>query len=319
VPAGSKPEAFGVVPGAGAYEVEEVLPNARVVLKQRAGGAFEAKSPRVVFQYVQDDAAAAALFKAGTLDVLEIATPMLQRQIVGADGKLTVPGRLVEADIQQIRLLIFNRAAIAKALSVPESDVQEWIKGLPAAITSDLFQKRFGSFAIPIGTSYFPARKVYAREPLSGAPRKLSGKLLVVTDNDVFSDAIASVLPRELNGVTIDHVGLEKSVSLSRFLKQDYEINLTGLEAVSSHNGYWQSFFTPGSPFARFGEPLDGLKAVDTGNEEALRHNAKLIDEKGNWLILFQQKHFYAFQPGISGERFLATGHLTYARIGREP
>ena len=58
---------------------------------------------------------------------------------------------------------------------------------------------------------------------------------------------------------------------------------------------------------------------MDTGNEEALRHNAKLIDEKGNWLILFQQKHFYAFQPGVTGERFMATGLLTYVQIGREP
>jgi ABC-type transport system substrate-binding protein len=316
VPASSTPGEFGAVPGAGPYVVEHIFPNSRVVLKARIGGPLRPHAERVVFQLFQDDATAAALFKAGKLDALEIYNPTLYRLLVDRSGKLTVPGRLVGANVDQVRLLIFNRAAITRALGLTENNTQRWIRSVAGNIDIDAMAQRFEPLAIPMKTSFFPARSVYARTPEREPIPAAHGELLIITENDPYSDTIASMIPQRLNGAIVRYVGLEKAVLVSRLLKKEFDIASITLEAMMAHSAYWLSFFTPGSPFTVFGTPLEGLKEVNVTNLAALKAIAKQIDEGGNWLMLFQERHYFAFQPRIFGETFLATGLINYATIG---
>jgi hypothetical protein len=318
IPANAVPGEYKSVPGAGPYEIDEIVANARVVLKARSGGALAPKSKRAVFQLVQDDAAAATLFKAGKLDAIEIGNPILRGLLVSDRGALAVPGRLVETDAHQVRLLIVNNAGIAKSLGVDESQAGQFARGFTETVDVNAIAGKFPSLAIPMQTSYFPARAYAKRPKLGEVAPVLQGRIQVISENDPYSDAIASLLPSRIGGVEISKVGLEKSVLISRLLSKDYDIASITLEAVMNHPAYWLAFFQPGAPFTVFGKGLEGLQ-VDKADEAINRVNAEIIDTKGNWLGLFQERRLMALQPKVTGETFLQTGLVNFATIGVVP
>lgn len=318
IPAKSNPGEFGEVPGAGPYVIERIYPNSRVVLKARMGGPITPAAAQVIFQLVQDDSTAAALFRSGRLDAIEISNPTLLRLLVDKEEKLTTPGRLIGMDAHQVRLLIFNRQAISRSLGLSEDQTRQWIRVATSQINLNNLIEKIAPLAIPIGTSYFPARSIAKRPSVDNAIPAAQGKLLIITENDPFSDAIASAIPRKLARADIDHVGLEKSVLVSRLLKKEFTIASITLEAMMNHSAYWLSFFTPGSPFTVFGDTLDGLKPAEDQNAKAQISNARVIDTRGNWFALFQERHLYAFRPGVSGESFLQTGLINYVTVGRQ-
>jgi ABC-type transport system substrate-binding protein len=318
VPEGSEAGEYGVIPGAGPYEVEYIEPNARVVLNGRQGGPFTPGFREVEFRLVQDDATATALFRAGELDVLEIGNPTLYRLLV-EDGEPRLPGRLLSSPVDQVRLLIFNEAKITDRLGVSESETREWISAFTARIDVEAIAQRFSPLLIPMHTSYFPA---YESEPegmnarhtdntAKAEPRSVG--LTIVTENDPFSDSLAAAITREAGIDRIDYIGLEKSVLISRLINREYEIASITLEAQVHHPAYWLSFFRPGSPFTVFGTPIEGLKGP--GEPGATDHNRVLIDEKGNWFVLARERRFVLVQPRIGKLSSHATGLLNYATI----
>ncbi|MEL6416025.1 MAG: hypothetical protein AAFQ15_13890, partial [Pseudomonadota bacterium] len=227
-------------------------------------------------------------------------------------------GRLLDQEVQQIRLLLFNKERLAEVLSVDENTVQAWIHQYADTADPGKLAQRFASLAAEMTSSYFPANTLSKRPPArQGADLNPTRELVLITESDPYSSAIASELPKSVAGVEIDYVGLDKSVLVGRLLKKDYDIGALPLEAMMNHNSYWQSFFLPGSPFTIFGTPLEGIQTGDDGNSQLIDANAKIVDTSGNWLILFKEKHSYAFRPGVSGESFLQTGLINYVGIGR--
>ena len=317
VPAHSSPGYYGQVPGAGPYVVEQILAGSRVILRARSGGALEPKVERVTFQLIQDDSTAANLFRAGRLDVLEISNPTLYRLLVDASGRMVVPGRLVSSEVHQVRLAIINRASIALTLGITADQAAEWVEALRASVDVDAIAQRFSPLLIPMQTSFFPARDLVERRRPTVSVPALRGRLNIITENDPFSDAIASMLARPVGGVELAYTGLEKSVLISRLINRQYDIASISLEAVADHPAYWLSFFTPGSSFTLFGAALQDLDTSRT--PDAARHNAAIIDQNGNWLMLARERRYVALQPRIKGETFFATGLINYANLGVAP
>lgn len=318
IPRGSQPGEYGAMPGAGPFALDRIVLNSRVVLKARAGGPLKPGAPRVVFQLIQDDATAVGLFKAGALDVIEIANPTLYRLLVNSDGTRTFDGRLYGKDVHQVRLLIFNETKIARELGLDSGDIQAWIQGFRANVDLSTLVATFDPLAVELHTSYFPARNVQISSG-GGVPLDTAGELVIITENDPYSDAIVAQLPQQVGGTSIDYIGIEKSVLVSRLLKHDFDIAAITLEAMIAHPSYWLSFFAPGSPFTVFGKSLDGIDMSRNDDLSDKVENARIIDTKGNWLLLFQERRWYAFQPHVAGESYLATGLINYATIRITP
>jgi len=316
IPNGSVPGGYGVTPGAGPYEISSILANSRIVLKSRPGGPIPPRASQIVFQLVQDDALAATMFKNGRLDAIEISNPTLYKLLIGSDGKLRSVGQLFGKSTDQIRLLIFNKIAIARSLGVNSESVEAWIQAYKESIDNQGLAKRFSPLAIPIGTSYFPGKDVATRAHFQGAIPQANGHLTIIGENDPYSDSIASALPHRLGRVDLKYIGVDKAVLISRLIGKEYEVASITLEAMLADPAYWLAFFQPGSPFNVFGTPIDGLRINQARDHAEDRHNARLIDEQGNWYILFQERRFLALRPSIIGASFLATGLPNYARLG---
>ena len=317
IPADSKPGEYGSVAGAGPYEIEQIAAGSRVVLKARPGGPLMPMANHVTFQLVQDDSAAATLFRNGQLDAIEVVNPTLRRQLFASDGSSLVrDARVIETNVHQIRLLIFNEASLAKSIIVSSDQIHEWVKTYTGQIDAEGVAKRFSPLTTPIQTSYFPARKVAIRDKYTGPQPDGRGRAEIISENDPYSDSIAAALPSTIGGVNVTHVGLEKGVLISRLLKKDFDIASITLEAMLAHRAYWLAFFEPGSPFTIFGTPLEGL--LPSGSDQANPdiQNAKQIDQRGNWFILFQERHSLLLQHWTTGESFLATGLVNYATMG---
>jgi len=255
------------------------------------------------------------MFRNEKLDAIEVGNPTLYRLLIDDRGKLRVPGRLESHDVQQVRLLIYNETAIARGLKKNHKEVRQWILAVPAQLSIPAIARAFRPLTKPLATSYFPAHSLnYRRPTLSTAVPSFRGQLRIITENDPYSDAIAASIPEELGGVRIKYTGLEKSVLVSRLIKGNYDIASITLEAMMNHPVYWRSFFTPGSPFTVFGKPLQAIR-TSRPNLQTRLANAQLVDTHGNWLILFQERRYYAFQPSVVGEMYLATGLINYASI----
>lgn len=315
VPAGSRPGEYGVIPGAGPYQLDQISPGAKILLRRHAGGPVKTNAARAAFQLVQDDSVAATLFKAGKLDALEISNPTLMRLLVGNGGAGLRKGvRQVETDVHQVRVLIFNFESIAKALGIGSKQAAQWVGAYSGRIDTSALVKHFPSLAIPIQTSYFPARKISSRSRYQGPQPSGSGRLQIISEADAYSDAIAAQLPTRLGAVEVTHIGLEKSLLISRLIKKEFDIASISLEAMLAHRAYWLAFFQPHSPFTIFGIPIDAIDqtADDPARDQAI---AELIDTRGNWFILFQERRVLLLQPWITGESFLATGLVNYATM----
>jgi peptide/nickel transport system substrate-binding protein len=314
VPTGSAPGEYGVVPGAGAYVIEEILPGSQVTLRARQGGAMSPGASRVQFTLVQDDSTAAAMWRAGRLDVLEISNPTIYRLLVGSDGRLVLPGRLTDTEVHQIRLLIYNAAMIAQSLGLSREQAAEWVRLQQSRIDVDAVAQRFAPLLIPLRTSFFPARATERRSLRApDPPPPARGQIVIITENDAFSDAIAAAVAGRIGDTTVTYLGMDKAVLISRLLARQYDIASITLEAVLDHPSYWLSFFSPGSPFNVFGTPIEGLSQAD--GPGAIRQDAQLIDQQGNWFVLAQERRLVALQPRVTGETFYPTGLINLATI----
>lgn len=312
VPSQSEPGEYGVVDGAGPYEVEQIEPNARVVLRARPGGPVTPGFETATFRLIEDEAIAALLYRNGDLDVLEIANPML--------FKLITPWirdkpehQIMSSTVDQIRLLIFNETGIADKLGISVADAHRWTRKLRAIVDVDSLAARFAPLLVPMRTSYFPGQ--YATGPVAdeGEVIEPSRRLEVISENDPFSDQITSAIINAVGNNKLDYTGLEKSVLINRLIQRQYDIASVTLEALVHHPAYWLSFFRPGSPFTIFGKPIEGL--MDPDEIGASEHNRMLIDTQGNWLVFAQEKRVVVAQPHISGLTLHPTGLLDYSMV----
>lgn len=312
VPEGSEVGEYGVVDGAGPYTVEQINANASVHLTARPGGPIDPAFEKVTFQLVPDEATAVALFSSGELDLLEIGNPTLYGLVVGQDD-LALVGELKSSDVHQVRLIIFNEAAISEKLNLSIEETNKWVRAVSGNMDVVAIASRFAPLLEPMHTSYFPARvdAMQAQDP--GLVEDERVNLTLVTENDAYSDQIAAMITKQPGLVGTDYLGLEKSVLISRLINRQYDMASITLEAMLDHPVYWLSFFKPTSPFTVFGKPIEGL--LDADADGAMDHNRDLIDGQGNWKIVASERRFVMLQPWIVDIAFHPTGLLDYASV----
>ena len=320
VPEGSRPGEYGSVVGAGPYGVDRIESNAAVYLVQHQGGPIKPGVARVAFRYIPDDAAAAAQFAAGDLDVLEIGNPRLWEMTAKTRAKAETRSQTV--DTHQVRLLIFNLERLQQALTWSEQEARGLMAAFREASRKPDFSKVYGDLGRPASSAYFPARRLEEVAKLNaGVPPTAVGKgtnkVQIILENDPYSEQIVAALPRRVGSIEIGYIGLDKSLLIERLIKREYDIASIGLEALVADPVYWTAFFKPGSTFNLFGRAIPQLQDVEASNDNVAMIG-RLVDEQGNWIVLFQERRQYLFASRVTGERILPTGLIDFSRISKK-
>ena len=317
---GPKPEAFGVVPGAGPYRVREIVPDVRVVLEARRDAtAVTPGVDRIRFDYLPDDLVAANRFASGTLHVLDVTTPQLVDAVVeGTTGKLRHPGSLLRSDWDRIRVAIVNeKALLAKGFSTELT--RAFIDAFSASVDREKIARLSNGVGVALGVPFLPVPPGLTPTGAKGTGLAFPGaRLTIITEPDAFSDLIAASMPRKLGDVRIGYKGVDKGLLLNSLIKGDYDIAVVPIEATQRSPAFWKSFFTPGSPFSVFGKPIPGLEKADVSSLAGLSRVASEILNRGNWVAIIRERRIQAIAAGVSGIAYSASGQTNYAFIGRD-
>ncbi|MEW8279822.1 MAG: ABC transporter substrate-binding protein [Candidatus Thiodiazotropha sp.] len=318
VPEKSEPGEYANLPGAGPYKIARIESNAVVELTAHKGGPIQPSAKRAEFRHIPDDATAAAQFAAGELDALEIANPRLLQMVGRIKSKVGV--RSFSENTHQVRLLIVNIDRLRGERNWTSEEIDTFIHDLHSVARSDELSNLYGELGKPVSSDYFPARDNLATQsnaissPLKGVERQA---LQIISENDAYSEQIAATLPKQLGAIELDYIGLDKSLLIDRLVKKNYDIASITLEALVADPVYWASFFKPGSPFTLFGTALPELADIEPNRDNILTF-AKIIDDSGNWVVLFQERRMYLFNVDVVGERLLPTGLLDFSRMSKE-
>lgn len=312
---------YGVVPGAGPYEVEEIVADSRIVLKARPGGPVRPGADFIVFNYVPDDAVAAAKFRRGELDVLEVASPTLEGALFDkSDGRpvLNAPGTMLKGPVHQMRFVMINKRALIAKHGFAERQADIFVRAYKAAVDRDRIMKIAGDLGKPLYTAFFPRNgkvtKPAMKDTIDVSDLPAAG-LTVLTASDPYSDRIAAALPSRIGNVTIDYRGTDPALLIQSLVSRDYDITSLALEAVMDSPFYWASFFRPSSPFVVFGLAIPEMERVDLRTEKGLAEAQRLIDAKGNWVPLFREIRLLAISSRIEALRFTSTGNVSFETV----
>ena len=315
-----KPEAFGVMPGAGPYRVREIVPDSKVVLEaRREGSPVRPGVETIRFDYMPDDLVAAQRFADGSLHVLDLGTPRLVEAILDGSGlRLRHPGRLVRADWDRVRIAIVNEKALA-ARGFSADQIRGFIDAFGASVDRDRIAAVSKGIGEPLSVPFLPVPRAVDTRP-SGAqgPELPDADLTIVTEPDPYSDLIAASMPRSLGKVGIGYKGLEKGLLIDSLIKGKYDIAIVPIEATVRSPAYWKNFFTPGSALTLFGKPIAGLEDIDVAVPAGAALAAREIAAKGNWVAIIRERRLQAIAPGVSGIVYTATGQTNYAFIERK-
>lgn len=316
----SKKGAYGVRPGTGPYTVASVVPDQRVVLERRvAGAAVSAKLDRVQFDYIPDDAIAAARFVTSALDLIEIDSPLAADAVMTDRDQLRrSDANLVRYDVDRVRIVLINTVRLrAKGMSARQID--EFLQLYSDSLQRDDIAKRTRGLAIAMPTAFPPHAGPATRRLLGpiNAGHLPSQKLTLLTENDQFSDLIAALSPTTLGSTHISYRAIEKGLYLSSLLRGDFDLALVKLEATHHTPKFWTAFFTPGDPYTVFGRSLAGLDQVDVYTANGASQVASRIDREGNWVGVLREKGAYAAAADLTGIRLTASGQLSFEEIGR--
>ena len=229
--------------------------------------------------------------------------------------RLNSPGRLYGTDVAQMRMLIINEERIASDLGIETERVAEFISELRASISYDDLLAVAGDMG-RVSNSAFPPGEIFKKPTISAEVKpNIAGSLKIISTNDEYADLIASKLPKSIAGVKLNVEGLPKSVAVDKMINRDYSIINMWFEAIIDEPVYWAAFFTPGRPFTLFGKEIDGLEKIDLEDPNGLQLASELINLRGNWIPLFLERRYYAFQPGITDEQLLGTGLISYQGV----
>ena len=322
IPADPGPERpYGVVPGAGPYEVEEIVADSRIVLKARPGGPVRPGADFMVFNYVPDDAVAAAKFRRGELDVLEVASPTLEGALFDkSDDRpvLNAAGTMLKGPVHQMRFALINKQALIAKHGFAERQAEIFVQAYKVAVDRERIMKIAGDLGKPLYTAFFPrngkATKQAMKDTIDVSDLPVAG-LTVLTASDPYSDRIAAALPSRIGNVKLRYRGTDPALVIQSLVSRDYDIASIALEAVMDSPFYWASFFRPTSPFVVFGLAIPELERVDLRTEEGLAEAQELIDAKGNWVPLFREVRLFAVNPRIEALRFTSTGHVSFETV----
>lgn len=316
LPSNAKEQAYGVVPGIGPYRVKEVLPDNRVVLAARAGGAIQPGVETVQFIFIADDSIAASQFLTGQLDVIDLTSPQLIDMVVDtASQNPKGGGALQQRDWDRVRILIVNDKRLAKK-GFAKPLVREFINAYASAVDRERIAALSKGTAIPMISPYPPMPDI---KPAAGKPGALpAARLTIVTEPDAYSDLIAASLPKAIGKVKVDYKGVDKAVLIDSLIKGDFDIASILIEATVHSADFWRSFFTPGNPFTVFGTPIEGMKNLDVETNEGKRQAGKLIAEEGNWIGVLRERRLQAAKPGVTGILFSASGQANYAFASKQ-
>ena len=323
VPRNAKEGEYGLLPGTGPYALHNVTPDVSVELIARKDGSVPIPQvKRIVFKYIADETQAGKMFDAGTIDALSINTPRLVDLLItqhDGETKLNVEGKLVNIPSERVRLVIVNEKKL-KEKGFKDSDILTFINALKISINRDAITRLGkGLIAEPLLTAFPPSLGAYLpSEQVNGNDLEKLPKveLTILTESDVYSDLIASIVTRANVGpVKLSYKGMEKGLLINALVTKDYDLISAVLDANIKTPTYWISFFQPGNPFSIFGKPLPGLENIKLNSQEELENAGDLIDRDGNWIGLVKERRIFAMRKGITGIRFTPSGQPRFECI----
>jgi len=321
-PEDAEPEAYDVVPGAGPFLVTSIEPDSVVSLSARSGGASEAQVDSLQFRYAPDNSIAATGFLTGRINLLDVGDPQLGSILGLSEGvphtqqleTQAGPVRVEWVPVEQIRTLILNEERILADVEIgADDDTPKLTADFSNSISRDRMIGSFEAYARPLRTTIFSSEGIgHAADDGEPSIQVAGlGDLELIYQANSFNDLIVSRVVSELDDLAITPTPLELGVFTSRLIEQDYDVALVTLEAAMSSPHYWMSFFTPGSPFTVFGNPISSLERLDPFNAEDRIEAGKIIDREGRWVPLMQDVRAILLGPGVNGVRITSTGRLS--------
>ncbi len=317
VPVNAQPGPYGVVPGAGPYTVQAVVPDSHVSLSARKGGPIEPGFAAATFRYITDDARAAAEFTAKKLDVLEIASPTLAKLLLTNDlAKGLQPQKQLDASLtttptDRIRIVMIGEKKLQQ-LGFSPQQISSFKREFSAAIDRRAIAGASLGIGVPTEDSIVSDMAPQAPAKADVAISYPAVELTVLTESDQFSDLIASMLPKKIGAVSIQYKGLEKSRLIDSVFKGEYELVSIVFEGTHHSLLFWSSFFTPGNSLTAFAKEISDLKSLDPANPSDAPKIRALIQAEGNWIGVLREHRVILSQKGIDGLRFNPTGQASF-------
>ncbi len=312
-PAIDKPGEFGDVPGAGPYRVTEILSGTKVVLAPRSGGPISPGNSRVELIHIADEDRAIQSFKAGQLDIIELSTPKLIREL----GQLTNPKTAYLAGAaDRLRVVIVGEPTLAKK-GFSQDQVREFKRRLSAVVDRKAIASDSGGLGAPSLLPFIASNDPLPLGPVRSAQLPAT-TLTVITEGDPYSDLIASRVAQTIGDTTLTYRGVEKGLLVQSIVKNEFDLASVVIEATTHAPLFWTSFFTPGSPFTAFGKPLPALANLDIRNAAHERDAFRTISSEGNWIGLLRERKVVAVRDGITGPFLTPSGQVSYAWTRRQ-
>lgn len=308
-----KTGAYGVRSGTGPYRVDKVTPEDSVVLLPRAGGAPRAGLSRVTFRYVRDDNVAAAAFARGELDLLEITTPNLASTLLQADGAPKGDAKVYRHPTDAVRVVAFNLDRL-RTKGMAQGQIRSFLRAYAATVDRPAIAGRTNGVAAPMLSPFPPAQGAALVAPGSDLT-PASGSLVLLTENDPFSDLIGAQLPKQVAGRQFAYQAVDKGLLINALLKGDYDLALVRIESTHHNPKFWTAFFTPGDPYVAFGHPIHALPAVDVSTPQGVQQAAGLVEAQGNWVGVLRESGVYVTSKRLSGVRLTPSGQLSLEEI----
>ena len=237
--------------------------------------------------------------------------------------------KLQRASARELLFLSFNFAKLGDR--VPEAGRAGLLTALSRALDRDALIAMYLGWASPVRDRISPepiatAPAPVAPEPTINSPAPFRAELHAANDAD--SRRVAGLIQTqartaglELNIRPVDLGGLMQGV-----LARQNEITLLWIEqAVPSTALFWAQFFTPGSPFAVLGQPIDGIDADVRAARSILDPTArraaydaviaKISGQQSAWLSLCTRDAIYLTTPRVESLGFDSNGNATLGLV----
>ncbi|WP_373491042.1 ABC transporter substrate-binding protein [Parasphingorhabdus sp.] len=300
---------YGVVPGAGRYKVEQIVPDSFVLLSPVDS---ESGLASVRFRYVADDNQAAALMKNEKLSVLYLQSPLLKMAVKSSKGQNF---ELKSRAFDRVRILVINEASLRKK-GFSEQQIKTFRDALDTKIDRDRLEEISDGIAIadshPLPVFGQLVRSSPSLLDIESLP---DVKLTVFSEPDAFSDQIAATLPKSVGPVKLAYRGMDKGSFIGALVGGDFDIACVILEATMHSPKFWASFFEPNGAFVAFGKPINGTESIDFTKAEAVYQLDALLQRDSNWIQLFRENRVDAIGNSITGLMFSPSGQVDFGAV----
>jgi hypothetical protein len=277
---------------------------------------------RVTFRFIPDAAVAAAAFRRGDLDLLRVDTPQSYETLVRTDHQgrrsLEAKGSLLSHPFARIRILIVNEKGLRQR-GFTGAQIEAFRRAYSVAVDRAGLVRIAPGRATALLSSFPPYRPASVAARSAGDLPIPASRLLLLANNDAYSDSVAARLPRSVGGATIEYRAVDFGVLLSSLQKGTSDLVQVSLDATIDAPAFWGAFFKPGAPFVLFGKPLPDLGAVDLSSTDGVHQAANIINGNGNWIPLYREEGLLAVGPHLHGLRLTASGQESLESVAFRP